>query len=227
MPAGDYVPHNKITMSGVLGTLANPQEIWSLGFSTANLDGSAPAAFGPGDLDALVTSVPGLILAPFAGTPDCVFATRLKAAPIGSDGKYTGIPIEAGLSVVGTNSSAPHPWQVTLSIGLQGPPALRRARGRFYLPPTTLAITSTTGVLSSGLQTSIAGDMATALQAINDDLNALDVPQGICIAQSKGIKPGGVPANVIATEFRVGRVLDTQRRRRNDLDEAYVTGLAR
>lgn len=141
---------------------------------------------------------------------------EIKLANIGLDGKYppgqdSSIAV-IGAAINGATSSAAYPPQTSLVISITT--ALPRGRGhigRVYLPAQRSAMPLTNGMI----------DTATA-----DACLALFRTMVLALAATSGLgglgvySPLGAPRQT-ATGFRCGRVLDTQRRRRNDIDEGY------
>jgi hypothetical protein len=121
--------------------------------------------------------------------------------------------------VAGGVATELHPNQVTLVVslttGLSRGPA---HRGRFYLPLPGIA-TQSDGRISAGLAMNVANSAATFIKALADqpgpDLGTADM---IAVVMSK---KAGFPDTHEITGVDVGRVLDTQRRRRAEIDEDY------
>ena len=157
----------------------------------------------------------------FHGTVNTAISPRAiltfaKLNAIGVDGKYIAqttlehlFPNEGG---VGTEAKTP-PNQVALAISLttgfsRGP----AHRGRFYLPLPCM---------TPGLDGRITvADRNNVHDAATDFLTALNaVDAGFKVAVMSRKQGAAIGRNV--TGIEVGRVLDTQRRRRNKLVEAY------
>jgi len=86
-------------------------------------------------------------------------------------------------------------------------------RGRFYLPLPTNAI-DTAGVISA----SSAGQVGTATDTFLASLNGASSDWKVAVMSRKS----GAATNRLVTGCEIGRVYDTQRRRRRSLVEGYV-----
>lgn len=120
--------------------------------------------------------------------------------------------------VSGYASANPPPNQITLCVSLttefsRGP----AHRGRFYLPLPGFGVDATTGVVSAGSIGVVATSAAAFIEALADE-PGLDVFRGMRVCVMSKIGSGST--NVV-TGVDVGRVLDTQRRRRAELPESY------
>ena len=123
----------------------------------------------------------------------------------------------------GAAAEPPMPPQVSLVATLIGGSGKGVAgKGRMYLPGVCQSIDANGRVL-----TQITQNIATQVAAMFDALNAsVDAP-GVVVNASMGSKRGlyidgrNVPVNGI----RVGNVYDTQRRRRNGLQETYTNAV--
>lgn len=137
---------------------------------------------------------------------------------INADGRINRDPLHAvGTPATGTTDTQVHPWQcsivLTLVAGVRG----KGKFGRIYLPPQGYGLSSD-GIVDSGA----LGPMFTATQTLMSSLSdapGLDLGWGLVVAGQTGTE--GTLREV--TELRMGRVADTQRRRRRSLDEAYLT----
>lgn len=93
------------------------------------------------------------------------------------------------------------------------------AHGRIY-PPTGNVTIAADGMIASSNATAMATQAKTLLDALND----VHAGYQVVVASQGGV--AGEPALVPVTGVRVGRVADTQRRRRESLVENYVPTLA-
>lgn len=116
--------------------------------------------------------------------------------------------------IAGAGASAQPPNQIALAItaetGFSRGPA---HRGRFYLPMPAIAVAAD-GMVAAATITAIKGTSTTFLTA----LNAISTKYKVAVHSRKA----GAPAQRLVTSFSVGRVLDTQRRRRRSLVENYL-----
>lgn len=111
----------------------------------------------------------------------------------------------------GVNAGEMLPFQVSEVVSLRSALATRSGRGRFYLPPIA------EGQTAAGRLTSTT--VSAIVTAVNQYFSALD---------TGGLDPVLLNRTTMVqtpvTQFDVGDVLDTQRRRRNGLLEVRVTG---
>jgi hypothetical protein len=162
--------------------------------------------------------------------------TELKVARIGTDGLYPSgqtsyshfyLPPIAGGASPPSGMLAQGTICVTLTTTL---PRGLASKGRVYLPPSWLYTTGTDGLIAAAKATQIAKSMQRLINAIN--ANTL-VGNVAIYSRGKGVAafdathkrveytyPNPGASNVV-TGVRVGRVIDTQRRRRRSLAETY------
>nr|CRY96727.1 hypothetical protein [uncultured prokaryote] len=160
---------------------------------------------------------------PRAGWSSAAQLGYVKLNVIADNGRYrnpgetVAVYNETPSTIDGTLT--PGPAQVALCISLLTDLQRGRAsRGRFYVPCGAFAVDATTGRVSNP----VLLDAVTAAQDFLNDLNdmpGLDVNNPRVVIASNLGSPG--PANNV-TAVAVGNVLDTQRRRRGDLPEAYL-----
>lgn len=99
---------------------------------------------------------------------------------------------------------------VSLRTTLPGP----RRRGRMYFPPLGTDSVTVNGQLGGTHQTSLADCMQDYFNAFNSNST---------IAATAFVASDAAQALTAITSIQVGNVYDAQRRRRNALQEAYVT----
>lgn len=145
----------------------------------------------------------------------------MKANRVGTDGKYldattnvyTYAAPNAGTAV--TN----FPNQVSAVVSTTTGLARGRAHiGRWFLPGIACAVDAATGLLTVAQVTTFANASAAFIGALNDTAVVLGVDQLRAAVMSN--LGAGVDHDI--TGVRVGRVPDTQRRRRNKIVEAPV-----
>lgn len=125
-----------------------------------------------------------------------------------TDGQITRV--EAVLALPGTATAEMLPFQCATCISLISDSATRHGRGRFFLPPLAA------DVLADGRVSN------TAILAISTAFTGFfDVLSTAGLAPVIRNRSGHVSTPV--TSARVGNVIDTQRRRRNKLQEVYTT----
>ena len=117
--------------------------------------------------------------------------------------------------------SFPHP-QLSLVASLQArPDAGLGAKGRMFLPGVAYPI-STSGKITSVAAQDICDNLALMFNNLNADAG---VPGNLINAsRGRALQIGNdMPVNRYVQDVLVGDVYDTQRRRRNQLNESYVT----
>lgn len=144
----------------------------------------------------------------------------IKVAAIGTDGHYLTDPriVDLGSGTDGTAAGVVP--QTTMVLSLRSGSSLGTGNyGRMYLPHCGMALVSGGPYAASTGVTGLANAAQTFLQditaAINVDLTAVVRPRIMSQAGSGSQK--------VIERVAVGRVIDTQRRRRNRLTEEYVT----
>lgn len=205
------VAHIRIDL---LGTLCSGAEKWSMGFSTAPPGGGALA-----DLENLAITASTLFQADVWGTSTindygAVTSKFLgaRASQLTAAGKVTASAesILASPSTAGNTLAMPPQSSVVVSLrtGLSGP----RHRGRMYFP----ALGSTALTATGRLQPAARDSLASAMQLFFDDWNDDPTTFTASVASNAGQFVEAI------TSIKVGDVIDTQRRRRDALPEAYV-----
>jgi hypothetical protein len=216
---------NRVTISG---TCFNGGEEWTTGFYLGSTDADAP---DPAGTAALVGTAWETFWNGAGSTmfPSIYLTREVKVAHILETG-FTdldqidyhtyGTPIAGG----GANRYPPQiAMAATLTSNIQRGLA---SKGRMFLPPITFAIDGDTGKQTSGSMTAIAN----VFKAFLDDVNDAVTGQSIILAShGHAIKSGGVitgysgAVNALVSGCRVGDVMDTQRRRRDSLQEIYTS----
>lgn len=158
---------------------------------------------------------------------------------IGPDGKVAhkgSAPASSHGGWVGHSDSS-LPFQCSLAISTSAflPGTFtsdrRSKQGRFYLPPMSPNVLSSDGRLLTARQTDIENAVSGFLNGVQGAAypgttppNSDDYVDLQIYSQYESKEPRTVGQTYPLTYFRVGRVVDTQRRRRNKLQEEYVTG---
>jgi hypothetical protein len=145
----------------------------------------------------------------------------VKLNKIGLDGHYAeGSTNEHVLADTGGGGSPPYPPnQLALAISLttnvsRGP----AHRGRFFMPMPSMVLDPFSGVITASDADAVRGSAKTFLEAIAD-VPGLDFPGTLTpVVMSR---KAGNPTYRVVEGVDVGRVLDTQRRRRRSLPESY------
>jgi hypothetical protein len=138
----------------------------------------------------------------------CLFRNDVGATVVQSEGT---LATPASGSV-----GATMPPQISMVATLQSNVPGRRARGRLYWPAQGATIVSSTLRVSPAQATNVAGVTANLLE---DAAGAWPGPENIRPAVISSI--GGTATPIVSV--RVGDVLDTQRRRRDQFLENFVT----
>lgn len=124
-----------------------------------------------------------------------------------TDGQMTRV--EAVLALPGTAVAEMLPFQCATVISLISDSATRHGRGRFFLPPLAADVLADGRVSNTAILS-----ISTAFTSFFDTL----VTAGLTPVIRNRV--GHVSTTV--TSARVGNVIDTQRRRRNKLEEVYT-----
>lgn len=195
----------------------------SLEYTSAPGWNGASAALGQlvtGDLEDIV----GAYVAFMSNSTAIQWATyshlhSLKIAAIGTDGKYITEPLiwEASDAGNGGDSGQVVP-QASVVLSLRSGFTIGGGNyGRMFLPHTMLPLESNSPRCSVANAGEAAEDAVTFVNSVSGTLNAaLTATVFPAIMSQVG---GGSSKGV--TAIAVGRVTDTQRRRRNRLDEGY------
>lgn len=203
-------------------------EIWSCGLRMAALGSIIGGTFplNGGDietyLDKYVIDIKAFHQRATTAIGPRALLNFVKLNKIGLDGHYvdsdTHVRFFANVAGGGVTSNV-HPNQVALAVSLttdvdRGP----ASKGRIYLPLPALLV-ETDGLISIANITPIVASWRTFLEALSDapGLDNGETPEVVVMSRK-----AGAPAARTVTGVRIGRVLDTQRRRRNALKENYV-----
>jgi hypothetical protein len=138
----------------------------------------------------------------------------VKCAAVGTDGHYLADPLtEPGTTQSGDNEGVPP--QNSVVVSLRSSEHLGNANyGRMYLPHTGAPLETGTPRISQANAATLATAMAGMVGAWNTELATWPGDPLVVIASQKG---AGLNKPVL--QVGCGRVVDTQRRRRNQLDE--------
>jgi len=120
--------------------------------------------------------------------------------------------------VPGGSASNIHPTQIALAVSLTTEFSRGHAhRGRFYVPMPVHVVDATTGLISVSDAIQVATAAKTFIEALADEPGPDILPgMRVCVMSQRG-----TGATNVVTGVDVGRVLDTQQRRRNALKETY------
>jgi hypothetical protein len=208
-----YREHILVTWGGHSGG----GDIWQCGwrFATAGLTTLVwPAGgflLGP-IYDALVTAFGGSLISNGA----CL--EWVKVAQVKPDGNYARDPQDyLGEQTFGNISTLVSGPQDSMCVSLWSGSSIGKGNhGRFYLPWSGANVDRTTGRYVASLLPPILARWRTAVVAttdrLNTDLGAAGPVQLVIMGSSTAKK---------VTQLKIGDVMDTQRRRRNALNEMY------
>lgn len=211
--------HVKLTFGGTMPG----GEIWQCGMRLGFLDGDVTeAAFNLLDPATISGIIETFVTAGTTAWVDDIAYRWVKLAHVGTTGDYLRDPRvhETAAPVVGTISTR-HPLQVAWCVTLASGSTLGRANfGRFYLPPLGYNRQSGSGAVATTSVQAVLTNVSTMLDGIRDHARRgpVSAPYELLIMSELGTgrtKP--------VAEVRLGCVPDTQRRRRNRLDENYQT----
>jgi hypothetical protein len=121
----------------------------------------------------------------------------------------------------GADTGIPAP-QISLVASLQArPDAGLASKGRMFLPGVVKNVQAD-GHITTANATDVLTPLAAMFNAINDDAN---IPGRLINAsRGRGLQLfGDAPVNRYVQDVLIGNVYDTQRRRRNQLQETYVS----
>jgi hypothetical protein len=143
----------------------------------------------------------------------------VKIAAVGIDGHYLTEPILGDTTSHRGSARSVLP-QATIVLSLRTASSFGGGNfGRMYLPHTALPMIANSAVSEDSTTSALASAAADFLDAVTERIN-LDSGSVIFPAV---MSQGATPSGKKITKVLVGRVTDTQRRRRNRLDEGYST----
>lgn len=225
-----FVEHYRVSMIGRLGGVSGPEQ-FSCNLALARFNQDDVGIIAPGALDpnaAVWEDVASDCGDWFAREESRIHPDArlliVKIAHIGSDGRYMSAPVEIPQSVGGNfDGGGRHPNQVAYAVSLRTAGDLGRVKGRFYAPLPSVAV-DVDGTISETVAEIMEGSARTLINALNNQpgLDVLDLNVAVA-SQGRRNKNGTMrvpPRNHRVTGVGVGRVLDTQRRRRNKLAES-------
>lgn len=242
--------HLYVRVSGEItdGTNGAPLEIYSWGIRVSTVDGldgvtgePLPPEFTSGHatdylLNTVTPAVRNLLGSPLLSP--FVTVTKIGANILvdgdGSSPVYESLtPVEVlpgvtpGVAaIVGGAASSftnHHPTQVALAVSLAtSVPRGLASKGRFYLPGPVVALDPTWRMTAAD-RNGIGGRLQTFLRALDHTIGTGTGSTRLvpAVVSPLGIGSGGGTIRRV-TRFRLGRVLDTQQRRRNALSEDYA-----
>lgn len=216
--------HVRITWSGTLGSASADGEEWACGIAVK--PGTALDSLAK--LQAMADAAAANFPQTFGRTRSVVTLTGVKAAALNSEGRTARMPdgqYAQGEWVGTTPSGGPagflYPPQVSLAVTLDTARGGIAGTGRMFLPAPHNGALGADGRMTAADQEAAAFQVRDGLRALNTALAGISAGAAVALA-SGGSVTKGLPAAVLPIiGVRVGRVLDTQRRRRRDLLEEY------
>ena len=218
-----YPPHLLLAWGGRMGD----EEIWSnslrlVSGTTSDLAELQSTAID--QIDEIATEVAAFVNSSAVPYSSACKMDWIKLNAIGPDGKYWSTSSTNAIyydTPAATGKATAGPYQVALAITLRTFQQRGLAHsGRFYVPMgNTGDVDAATGQIGVSTANYARDATATLLNAINDN-PGLDTKQIAVAVVSKVASPGQYQ---LVTGVQVGRVPDTQRRRRNALPEDYTT----
>lgn len=208
-----------ITFGGPLGT-APGEDFWQCGVKLAN---TVPLVIPSFPTTAQLTEVHDLIddyiADPDTGVCNGAGHSFTKAAALDLAGDYTTAPVlvETAPLFGGGGNPNGNPPQSALAVTLWSGSTFGQANyGRYYLPWANLTVFGTTGkMVGAG---SVATRSAAFISALNDLVAGWAGTEDAVVSIMSSVGSGTTKA---AQFVRVGDVKDTQRRRRNAIEETY------
>lgn len=205
------IAHVRIALKG---QVSSGKDVWSCGFSLPPIVGVTQS-----DLEDLALAAvtgfytdfwtPCTLLIPPATTLLSATAQAINAAgqvTVSGDGVFTS-------AAPGTSSSPSLPPECSIVVSLRTGQAGPRGRGRMYLPPFATNALAADGQITSTCQSTVADGM----QDFMDTWNAAPPGYPVSVASNAGLFVAAVD------NIKVGRTVDSQRRRRNTIPEGYIS----
>lgn len=151
--------------------------------------------------------------------------TWVKLAVLKTDGQYKFEPrLYEGPAPVAPPVTTTYPAQVAYCVSLWSGQTLGRANhGRFYVPvPSAIVGQASDGLLTAAQANQMRDAAKTMITAVAGEIDTIDIPTMPMIMSklSSAPDPNAPGVSKVIEEIGVGRVLDTQRRRRNHLNES-------
>lgn len=213
------LPH-RVVRATFSGTMFGGAEIWTTGlyFGWDNKDADPITGQGLADVSSAWET---FFSAPSSQISSQYKYEMLKMCVINDDGKTlpdTAMYHAPTTPVAGGGSPAALPPQVSLVASLRNTtPRGLATKGRMYLPGVS-AMVQATGKLDPFTRDAIATNLKTFFDAIYNDADLPGNPVLISVGRGALHTDGNIRR---ITSIKVGDVYDTQRRRRNALQESY------
>lgn len=221
-----YRPHLLLQWGG---RMADSQEEWSnsLRLAANTEDANALHSIAVDQVDEIAGEVATYVADGQGPYGSVAHLDYVKLNPIGPDGRYSSpndtVAYTGGALTDVTGQGPLGPFQLSAVMTLTTPAARGRGHiGRFYVPVKGGLSFDLMGRVSQSVVDQWALSTATFLNAVNDN-PGFDTAAVHAAVFSKLGNPGPYWD---VTGVKVGRVMDTQRRRRESLSEEYGTNYA-
>lgn len=212
-------PFTRVTFGG---SLAQGQEIWSCNIHLINTSGDTPEDWYEtvrNYEDALAILIGEYIEDPITHVPTGVIMNYLRTTLVLADGSTSGEPSGVNVDYNGGGGDSYVP-QAALVNTLVAPKFRDPGRyNRFYLP-FTFSDTENLWCLDPAAQGAYANRLSELITDINTLVGGGLTPPTAMVGVVSNTASG---SELPVVEVRLGRVIDTQRRRRNALSESYVS----
>lgn len=194
MPAGEVWSINPVWRINALGTAVSVSQLQAI--VTAVNAITIPTGFR--NIFNLTTTVVG-----------CRVEARTK------EGELQALAEGTRASAVAGSGTADHPYQNALVVSLRSPLAGASGRGRLYIPATGLALNGPTLRPTAATITSVLAGTKSYLQAIGTAVT------GQVTDTILGVWSRKLETVLGVTRIQMGDIVDTQRRRRDQVIENY------
>lgn len=199
-----------------LGDCYNQGEEWSTGFYMAPLSGNAVL---PGNWAQLVsTHWQTFFTAANTSISSRYRTVSIKANLLNADGKQATNPTQEffyATPIVGTGAGSPMPPQLSVVASLRTDvPRGDATHGRMYLPGVNASVDADARISST-----VATNIANGLKTLIDGVNGQTGGGGLRVMLASSREFGTLRQ---VSKVLVGNLYDTQRRRRNGLQEGYT-----
>lgn len=201
-----------------LFTIINTDETAQFDFSLCSNPGMPLATSPPVDLlEDISARVATLMGSSVISWADYSRFIAVKGVAIAVNGEYADEATLYTRPTAASGSSSSVSPAETICVSLRSGQSLGKGNyGRMYLPHTRLPLTTGSPYGDSTAQSTFATAAQTFVQGVNDDAQAVDAQVAMKIMS----QAQGTPAKTV-DQVAVGRVIDTQRRRRRSLTENY------
>lgn len=216
-----YLPHCQVTVKGTFGNSPLVDtEIWNTGYQISDFNFQRLPSLV--QVTQMATAYSDFHASNLSAHYNNSYFKELLVSAIGPagevlknpDGSYAQVRYTLPLATPGAETSPYRPFQVACVVTLVTPRAGAAGRGRCYLPPVANALDAN-GQMNLAQCQNRANAFRTMLQAVNTALATGTYTGEVVVASSSG-------TNSKVTSVKTGTVLDTQRRRRNQLQEFYA-----